>query len=53
MTWTKLSIIASFLFYGIYKMKPTKLKKMFLQNGSFMGVVLLALIVIIKILKTI
>lgn len=37
--------------FGIFKMKPTRMKKMLIQNGSFLGILFVTLIALIKLKK--
>lgn len=45
--------MASILILGIYKMKPSRIQKMMMQNGSFIGILLVSSIALIKIKKRI
>lgn len=43
--------MASIVLFGVHKMKPSRVQKMFIQNGSFIGLMLVTLIALIKIKK--
>ena len=43
--------MASLVLFGVYKMKPSRVQKMFIQNGSFIGILLVSTIALIKIKK--
>ncbi len=45
--------MASIVALGVYKMKPSKIQKMVIQNGSFVGLLIVSLIALIKIKKLI
>jgi len=45
--------MSSLVLFGVYKMKPSKVQKMFIQNGSCIGLMLVTLIALIKIKKRI
>ena len=45
--------MASIVLFGVHKMKPSRVQKMFIQNGSFIGLMLVTLISLIKIKKRI
>jgi hypothetical protein len=45
--------MASLVSIGIYRMNPNRLKNMMVQNGSFVGILLVSLIALIKIKRQI
>lgn len=45
--------MASIVIFGIYKMKPARIQKMMMHNGSFIGILLVSSIALIKIKKRI
>ncbi len=38
---------------GVYKMRPSRVQRMLVQNGSFVGILFVAFIAVIKIKKRI
>lgn len=43
--------ISSLVLFGVYKMKPSKFQKILISNGSFLGLLLVSSIALIKIKK--
>ena len=44
-------IISSIILFGVYKIKPNKVKKMFISNSSFVMTLFIIFVTIVKIKK--
>ncbi len=51
LSWNALLFMAVIVGYGVKSMKPSRVKKMFIQNGCFAGIILLIVVTLIKLKK--
>jgi hypothetical protein len=50
-SWTGFSILTGLVAWGIFSMKPSKVRKVLIQNGCFSGFLLVTVIALAKLRK--
>lgn len=50
-SWPGFLAMASVVAFGVYKMRPERMKQIFIQTGSFVGILMVVFIALVKLKK--